>query len=107
MTTSEHQIADLILELERELRMLGLWGACAPSHDALRSTQPFSVDTLDFTQWLQWVFIPRMADMLERGEPLPRDCAIAPLAEAVLEDMKVDTTRLLKLIRRVDRSLSR
>lgn len=107
MPTLEHQIADLILELERELRMLGLWEACPPPDSALRSRQPFSVDTLNFTQWLQWVFIPRVADMLERGEALPRDCAIAPLAETVFEDLEADTTRLLKLIRQVDRSLSR
>lgn len=107
MDSLEHQVADLILQLEREMRALGLWESSPPPPAALRSVQPFSVDTLSFPQWLQWVFVPRVAAMLERGEPLPRECGIAPLAEAVFEDLDVDTRRLLELITSIDRSLSR
>ena len=107
MGNLEHRVADLILEMEREMRALGLWETTAPPPAALRSAQPFSIDTLGFTQWLQWVFIPRIAALLEQGEPLPRNCAIAPLAETVFEELDVDTMRLLALLRLIDQNLSR
>ena len=107
MGNLEHQVADLILEMEREMRALGLWETAAPPAAALRSIQPFSIDTLAFTQWLQWVFIPRIATMLKEGKRLPRDCAIAPLAETVFEELDADTVRLLKLVRLIDQHLSR
>ncbi len=106
MESVEHRIADLVLELEREMRALGLWESLAPPSAALRSVQPFSVDTLDFTQWLQWVFIPRIADLIAVGDSLPRNCEIAPLAEMVFDNIDADTTRLLGLIRRIDRVLT-
>lgn len=107
MDSLEHQVADLILELEREMRALGLWEAEPPPPAALRSTQPFAIDTLRFTQWLQWVFIARIATMIEQGEALPRDCAIAPLAETVFEELELDTARLLDLLGQMDRRLTR
>ncbi len=106
MESVEHRIADLILELEREMRALGLWESLAPPSAALRSVQPFSVDTLDFTQWLQWVFIPRIADLIAVGDSLPRNCEIAPLAEMVFDNIDADTRRLLGLIRNIDRTLT-
>lgn len=107
MDSLEHQVADLVLELEREMRRLGLWEYEPPPVSALQSTQPFAIDTLRFTQWLQWVFIPRIAALLERDEALPRDCAIAPLAETVFEDLELDTARLLDLLGQMDRRLTR
>ncbi len=106
MESVEHRMADLVLELEREMRALGLWESVAPPPTALQSVQPFSVDTLDFTQWLQWVFIPRIADLIAVGDSLPRNCEIAPLAEMVFENIDTDTSRLLALIRSVDHTLT-
>lgn len=107
MDRLSHQVADLILEIEREMRDQGLWEQDAPPSEALRSSQPFSIDTLALTQWLQWVFIPRIVTLLEQGRPLPTDCAIAPLAETVFEDLDADTDRLLRLVQQIDDRLSR
>lgn len=107
MNTLSHDVADLLLEIEREMRALGVWERNAPPADALASTQPFSIDTLALTQWLQWIFIPRIAELIEHGRALPTDCAIAPLAETVFEDMEENTDRLLRLVRQVDTRLSR
>jgi uncharacterized protein YqcC (DUF446 family) len=35
----------------------GWWDEVPPSIEALSSVEPFSVDTLDFEQWLQWIFL--------------------------------------------------
>jgi len=103
----EHQVADVIIEIEREMRRLGLWESVSPPLSALGSPEPFCVDTLGFTQWLQWVFIPKVKARLEADEPLPRHSDIRPLAEWVFEELDEDTDRLLALIHRFDRLVSR
>jgi len=64
---------------------------------------PFSIDRLSLTQWLQWIFIPRTRALVEQGGPLPKNSAIAPLAEEVFRDLPQDTRRLLELLIRFDR----
>lgn len=76
-----HALADALLELERKLRALGLWSTQPPSAAALSSQEPFCLDTLNFEQWLQWVFIPRMAAIIEAGGTMPPGCNILPMAE--------------------------
>lgn len=83
MTASYDLVADQLLLVERALRVQGWWDEEAPSAEALASEQPFCVDTLDFAQWLQWIFLPRMKGILESGAPLPAASGIQPLAEQV------------------------
>ena len=49
-------------------------------HWALASQQPFCIDTLRFDQWLQFVFIGRLRQLLADQLPLPDQCAVAPMA---------------------------
>lgn len=84
MSRSSHRIsevADGLLRIEMELRQLGVWEAEAPPPEAFQSTQPFCIDTLVFTQWLQFVFIERMKVLVEQGHPLPAVSGMAPMAE--------------------------
>ncbi|KAE9645357.1 YqcC family protein [Pseudomonas sp. PB106] len=77
------KIADQLLLIERELRTQGWWDAVQPSAEALSSVEPFSVDTLDFEQWLQWIFLPKMKYILEEDLPLPNASGIQEMAEMV------------------------
>lgn len=76
-------VAQQILLIERELRVQGWWEEQAPSAEALASVEPFCVDSLAFEQWLQWIFLPRMKDLLEAGAALPRVSGIQSMAEQV------------------------
>ncbi|MBU6959345.1 YqcC family protein [Pseudomonas sp. CVAP len=77
------KIAEQLLLIERELRLQGWWDEVSPSAEALASVEPFSVDTLDFEQWLQWIFLPRMKTILENNLPLPNASGIQEMAEMV------------------------
>ena len=77
------KIAEQLLLIERELRVQGWWDDVPPSIEALSSVEPFSVDTLDFEQWLQWIFLPRMKTILEQDLPLPNASGIQEMAEMV------------------------
>lgn len=77
------RIAEQLLLIERELRVQQLWDDVPPSAEALASVEPFAVDTLDFEQWLQWIFLPRMKMLLEQDLPLPNASGIQEMAEMV------------------------
>jgi uncharacterized protein YqcC (DUF446 family) len=77
------QVGSLLIDIECELRRAGFWSSELPSPEALASVEPFCVDTLDFHQWLQFVLIPRMRELIETRAPLPSACNITAMAEEV------------------------
>jgi uncharacterized protein YqcC (DUF446 family) len=97
-----HRIADVLLQVEANLRTSGKWELQPPPSRALNSTQPFCIDTLRFEQWLQWIFLPRMKQILEQQQPLPRQSAIYEYAEDQLPRKDPDADNLLTLIKRFD-----
>ena len=98
-------ILERLIELEQALRLLGWWSSDAPTTSQLGSEMPFCVDTLAFEQWLQFIYIPRLTDLLQRGQPLPGKSGVAEMAEEVL-DLEIDTIRsVISVLRQVDELL--
>ncbi|MGE4405661.1 YqcC family protein [Pseudomonas sp.] len=93
-------VAQQLLLIERELRVLGLWATVPPTPEALASSEPFCVDTLPFEQWLQWIFLPRMKTIVEGGLPLPAVSGIHAMAEMVYRERQV--AGLLEALLRFD-----
>ncbi|MCB1709805.1 MAG: YqcC family protein, partial [Halioglobus sp.] len=81
------EVAELLIDIEAELRQLGLWDRVPPPPAALASDQPFSIDTLTLPQWLQFIFLPTLYRLLEEAQPLPGRCGIAPLAQEYFRGM--------------------
>lgn len=102
MNRANHQLADLILDIEAEMRALGLWEEQSPPPEALASHAPFCFDTLAFTQWVQWMLLPRLVRMVEDGQPWPKRSEIAPLAEESFKELTQNTDRLLALMNEFD-----
>lgn len=100
------QIAEQLLLIERELRVLGWWSDLPPSAQALASREPFSVDTLEFHQWLQWIFLPRMKVILEQDLPLPNASGILEMAEMVYASRQGEARRLQQLLAQFDRLIT-
>ncbi len=73
----------LLLKLEELMKNQHIWSSEPPSEQALASTAPFACDTLPFEQWLQFIFIPKMYQLLAARQPMPTAMAIAPMAEHV------------------------
>lgn len=101
------EVADHLLLIERELRSLGWWSESSPGAEALASVEPFSVDTLDFEQWLQWIFLPRMKLILENDLPLPNASGILEMAEMVYSTRQQETHRLQQLLAQFDQLIAR
>ena len=100
------QVAAILIDIEAHLRQLDLWQAEPPSAEALASTQPFCIDTLDFSQWLQFVFLPTMYHLIDAEQTLPTECAIAPMAEEYFRGLGLPSMELERALLAVDRLLS-
>ncbi len=95
-------IANLIQELESMLIEAGLWDEIPPDANALASTEPFCVDTLNFNQWLQFVFIVRMQLIVGHQLPLPDKSNIATMAEYYFKNEVLDTKNIIQVLIKFD-----
>ena len=96
------RIADLLLEIDTSLRLVGKWEQNQPSAAAHSSHPFFCVDILDLGQWLLWIFLPCMKQILEQKQPLPLKSGIHTNAEELLSGKGSHAGQLLRLIRRFD-----
>lgn len=100
-------VAEVLMDIEKELRYLQLWDDEMISEEALSSEQPFAVDTMTFPQWLQFIFLPRMYFMIEQRMQLPGSCGIAPMAEEYFSVLGLPSLPLIGFLKKMDTLLSR
>lgn len=94
---SKHEkVSVLLVALKEVLEQHGHWRQEMPADEALASAEPFAVDTLSCTEWLQWIFIPKMAFLLEHQQPLPVSFSISPYVEEATRGLAghADITRV-------------
>ncbi|MBA7929883.1 YqcC family protein [Klebsiella huaxiensis] len=84
--TLHHRVRERLLAIEALLRETEHWQENAPESRAFASDQPFCLDTMEPLEWLQWVLIPRMHQLLESEMPLPQNFAVAPYYEMALDN---------------------
>jgi uncharacterized protein YqcC (DUF446 family) len=106
MTSKHSAVAEILIHIEKELRDLQLWQFEIPSAEALASTQPFAIDTLNFPQWLQFIFIPRLYVMVEERMPLPSVSGVKPMAEEYFQVLNLNSGALILHLDAMDTLLS-
>jgi uncharacterized protein YqcC (DUF446 family) len=99
-------VAEVLIDIEAQLRQLGQWDKIPPSEQALASEQPFCVDTLTLPQWLQFVFLPTIYHLLETEQALPQRCGIVPLAQEYFRGTGLPCEELLEALVRIDELLT-
>lgn len=100
------EIAAQLIDLEAGLRQLDLWSDEPPTAEALESEQPFAMDSLEFEEWLQFIFLPTIYQVLDSGSALPERCAIAPMAEETIGKKPLMTETLIITLRDLDRLIT-
>jgi uncharacterized protein YqcC (DUF446 family) len=75
------QLDSLLETLEQAMIAAGEWSDNPPEAAAFQSVEPFCIDTMTLSQWLQFIMLPRFRLMIAESQPLPGNCAIAPVAE--------------------------
>lgn len=114
MSGVRRQLTIRLFAVEQHLRDLDAWSDTVPSAEALASDQPFAIDTLEFVEWLQFIFLPRMQELVQSGAPLPVACGIAPMAEEYFSGRSIasgkpfaDSEQLIVALAAIDELLSR
>ncbi len=105
-TQMMHDVISLLDAMEQELKRLALWEGLPPSPEAMASTTPFCMDTLRLSQWLQWIFIPRVRAIIDHGAGLPVGANMTPYAEEALAVDGVHSAVLLDIIGQFDQLMS-
>ncbi len=98
-------LGSLLIDIECELRRGDFWQQESPSAEALASTEPFAVDTLDFQQWLQFIFLPRMRLLIDERNALPQQSNITAMAEvAWIEEIRA--MAVITVLRQFDEAIN-
>lgn len=106
-----HQQLSLLLDsLKQSLIDEKLYSTTTPSTEALSSSQPFCVDTLEFEQWLQFVMLPKFQHLVEQGLSLPsikQSQGMANIAEVVFTQRGIQkqAANTILTIRNIDKLL--
>ena len=106
MDDNYRQLGDLLQAVEQELHRLECWESQAPDPQALTSSQPFAIDRLNFTQWLQFIFLPKLTELVEAGSALPQSCSTAPMAEEYFKTRQIEAQALINHLAAIDRLIN-
>ena len=89
-------------KIEQELRRLNAWQSEPLPEAAYRSTRPFGGDTMSFHQWLQFVLIPRVRDIIANRGTFPPQSRVGAYAVREL-DGDHEAGELISLLSKFDR----
>ncbi|MCU0727843.1 MAG: YqcC family protein [Planctomycetes bacterium] len=92
--------------VEAELRRLGRWQAKALPRKAMEFKEPFGADTMSFEQWLQFVLVPRVRQIVAGREAFPPKSETAVYAARYFEGDSQAAT-LLGLLAELDGFVNR
>lgn len=106
MSDRTARVSALLIAIREEMKTKLLWAEQSPSAEALASTQPFCVDTLAFSEWIQWLMIPRLQTMIAQQMPLPQNSNMHAMSEEAFKTLDADTAQLESLIQQLDEALN-
>jgi uncharacterized protein YqcC (DUF446 family) len=93
-------VATKLDEIEAEMHAIGLWQATPLSPDQLAFSAAFGADKMAFSQWLQFVFIPRVREAIATKR-FPSSSAVG--TQAIREfDTDPRAARLASLLNEFD-----
>ena len=88
-------------EIEQEMRRIGMWQEQPLAPEAYQFSRAFAGDTMAYNQWLQFVLVPRVRQVIEQRGNFPRASQVG--AQAVREfDGMDDADRLTQLLSEFD-----
>src|SRR5450432_724325 len=64
----QQSVASLLDRIEEEMHACDFWQSAPPTPAQLAFTEAFAMDTMTFTQWLQFVFIPSVRNAIASND---------------------------------------
>jgi len=93
-----------LAQIEAEMKRIGMWQKETPSPENLVVTKAFGADKLSFDQWLQFIFIPRVKDILAEKGSFPSGSQVSAQAyrEWKMWGDEPNVDQLLQLLQEFD-----
>jgi len=92
----------IIAEIEAEMKRIGYWSIDPLPAEVYDFRQAFAMDTMTFAQWLQFVFIPRVHQIIETQAAFPAQSMVG--TQAIREfDGDANVEHLVSLLNDFDR----
>lgn len=98
MATVHERLAAKADEIEAELRRMGWWDLPEPD---MNFKQAFGMDTMAFGQWVRFVLVPRIREMVAGGSPPPASSMVGVQAAREF-DGQPEAERLSSLLSELD-----
>jgi uncharacterized protein YqcC (DUF446 family) len=97
-------VAAKINEIEAEMRRMGMWQDQPLTPEQLDFEKPFGMDKLALEQWLQFIFIARVREIIAAKGKFPSGSQVADQAfrEWVMWGSRTDVEPLIQLLREFD-----
>jgi uncharacterized protein YqcC (DUF446 family) len=90
-----------INDIEAEMKRLGYWHGEPLPPEMYNFTQAFAMDTMPFVYWLEFVFIPRVRDIIAEQGQCPSSSMVG--AQAIREfDGDRDAVGLVSMLSEFD-----
>lgn len=100
MSPDPQIVLSKIAGIEAEMRRIGLWQKKALRPEQYRFAQAFGMDRMTFTQWLQFIFIPRVREAAVTGN-FPAESHVATQAMREFDGFS-EASQLIKLLAEFD-----
>lgn len=101
MSPAYSSIKSKIDAIEDELKHIGFWQAEPLKPEQYNFQRAFGMDTMAFSQWLQFIFIPRVNSIIAEHGQFPKSSSVG--AQAVREfDGLDEASRLITLLSEFD-----
>jgi uncharacterized protein YqcC (DUF446 family) len=99
-TKLQKDVTRYLDQIEAEMRRIGMWQAEPLRPEHMKFTKAFGMDTMAFSQWLQFIFLPRVREAVAKNS-FPKGSSVG--AQAVREfDGQPEADRLLTLLSEFD-----
>ena len=77
MQPSYEEVAGHLDDIEIEMKRIGFWSDRPPTPEMYNFTQAFAMDTMPFSYWLQFIFIPRVRSIVAEQGNFPGSSQVA------------------------------
>ena len=91
------QAGQKITEIETEMKRIGYWNPELLPEEAYDFREAFAMDTMTYSQWLQFILIPSVRQIIDQKGPFPKESMVG--VQAVREfDGEANASKLVTLL---------
>jgi uncharacterized protein YqcC (DUF446 family) len=101
-TRLQKDVTRYLDQIEAEMRRIGMWQTEPLRPEQLEFTKAFAMDTMPFSQWLEFIFLPRVrVREAVAANSFPKGSSVGPQAVREL-DGQPEAEHLLTLLSEFD-----